>query len=444
VPAEVAATERRVFLRAEQPALEGRRVLVVDDNDVNRDILARLADRWGMPHTAVASGPAALAAAAEAEAAGRPFDLVLLDVQMPEMDGVETAHSLRAVLDAPPLVVMLTSINRDGALRERARNAGVHAVLYKPTKPAVLHDALVQAFGEHKEAAPAAPLCSAVPAAPTRSPGEAGPRVLLAEDNGVNQKVALRLLDRLGVAADVVADGAAAVEAVQAQSEAGQPYDLVLMDVQMPVLDGLAATRQIRALGEAVHQPRVVALTANAMDGDRQRCLDAGCDGYLAKPVRRDELAHALFDGAAPTHPRSGPITQLVYASSAVRDLTAEALAEVLQVSRRNNAAVGVTGVLLYAGGNVMQALEGPPEAVEATFERIRRDPRHRDVSVIYRGEADVRAFPDWSMGLKCPDDLPGDLPAGLRDAIRAQFDGAGAGASRPERLLSTFRMVAT
>ncbi|HIL57750.1 MAG TPA: response regulator [Rhodothermales bacterium] len=312
VPVEVAAIERRVFLQANQPELRGRRILIVDDNAVNLEILSRLAERWGMLHESVTSGPAALAAASVAEATGRPFDLVLLDVQMPDMDGVETARRLRAALDASPLVVMLTSISRDGSLREDAQAAGVHSVLYKPTKPAALHDALIGALG----GIPTARSASSAEArpAPRRTPATAwvsrpapeapafegtGLRVLLAEDNGINQQVAVRLLARLGVRADVVSDGAEAVEAVRTQDAAGHPYPVVFMDLNMPVLDGLSATRQIRALGDAVSQPHIVALTANAMEGDRDRCLAAGCDDYLPKPVRSEDMARTL--GAIPT-----------------------------------------------------------------------------------------------------------------------------------------------
>ncbi|OZC03776.1 MHYT domain-containing protein [Rubricoccus marinus] len=315
VPVEVAAMERRVFLQVNQPALQGRRILIVDDNAVNLDILTRLAERWGMAHEAVTSGPAALAAASVAETTGRPFDLVLLDVQMPDMNGVETARRLQSVLDKAPLMVMLTSINRDGALRDQAKAAGVHTVLYKPTKPAALHDTLVQALSATHKAQRASAIpapvnrsawvarSAAAPGASASGPSSGAPaprlRVLVAEDNTINQKVATRLLSRLNVRADVVADGAEAIAAVRAQDAAGYPYALVLMDLNMPVLDGLEATRQLRALGAAIQQPRIVALTANAMDGDRERCLEAGCDAYLAKPVRSEDIARAVEETAA-------------------------------------------------------------------------------------------------------------------------------------------------
>ncbi|PAP79524.1 hypothetical protein B1759_14470 [Rubrivirga sp. SAORIC476] len=291
--AEVAPSERRVFLRREQPVLQGRRVLIVDDNDVNREILTRLASRWRMVPDAVASGAAAIDTARAAMVAGRPYDLVLLDMQMPEMNGVDTAHALRALApDAPPVMVMLTSINREGGLREETRAAGITAVLYKPTKPSQLYDILIDAFDGRPAAA--APQAQGSTSWISRAQPAAALRILLAEDNVVNQKVAVRLLDRLGCAVDVVSDGAEAVAAVVRQADADTPYDLVFMDVQMPVMDGLEATRAIRQAAEVTQAPYIVALTANAMQGDREECLAAGADDYLAKPVQLDSMQAAL------------------------------------------------------------------------------------------------------------------------------------------------------
>ena len=306
VDVAVAPAERRVFLRAEQPALDGRRVLVVDDTAVNREILVRLAARWRMAPDAVASGPEAIAAAARAEAEGRPYEVVLLDMQMPGMDGVETARGLTAPAGrAAPVVVMLTSIHRDEALRRDAAAAGVHAVLYKPTKPSQLYDALVEAFDAREEPRrPAEPVAETAWVARLSEPAPGAPgapalRILLAEDNAVNQKVATRLLARVGHEADVVADGAEAVAAVRDRAGRGRPYDLVLMDVQMPEVDGLEATRRIRAAADLGRQPWVVALTANAMEGDREACIEAGCDDYLSKPVTLEALGAALERAAA-------------------------------------------------------------------------------------------------------------------------------------------------
>ena len=289
VSAEVAASERRVFLRPDHPALKGRRVLIVDDNRVNREILTRLAERWGMPADTHTSGADAVRAATVALREGRPYDAVLLDMQMPGMDGLAVARALQDLLqEAPPVTVMLTSINWDASHREAARAAGIHEVLYKPTKPALLYDALVHSFSESSPG-PAPSAQTVVPDAAPAPEAESGLRVLLAEDNLVNQKVAVRTLERLGYRADVVADGLEVLDALRQHS-----YDVILMDVQMPNLDGLETTARIRSEWPADDQPHIVALTANAMEGDRDRCLSAGCDAYLPKPLDRKALADVL------------------------------------------------------------------------------------------------------------------------------------------------------
>ena len=296
IEAEVAASERRVFLHSEQPALEGRRVLIVDDNDVNREILTKLSSRWRMTSDEARSGAEGIEAAQRARAEGRPYDLVLLDMQMPEMDGLEVARALTG--PDGPVIVMLTSISREGGMRQVAREAGVHRLLYKPTKPSQLYDALIEAFDGRPSTQPAATPDGAVATAwisrpdPTLDP--ASIRILLAEDNVVNQKVALRLLARLGHDADVVANGAEALASVEARAQAGGVYDVVFMDVQMPEMDGLEANRRIRASAAVVDQPWIVSLTANAMEGDREDCLASGADDYLPKPVQLSSMREAL------------------------------------------------------------------------------------------------------------------------------------------------------
>ena len=279
VAAEVAPGARGVFQKPSPPHLAGRRVLVVDDNAVNREILVRLAARWGMEPIAVDGGAAALRVVQH----GAPFDLALLDMQMPGMDGLSLAEALAARPGPTPQMLLLTSINREATLRARADAAGVRRVLYKPLKPSVLYDALGEVFASEPErvAGPAPE-----PDAPALDPGL---RILLAEDNAINQRVALRTLERLGLGADAVADGAEALDALRRQ-----PYDIVLMDVQMPVMDGLEATRRLRRELAPERQPYVIALTANAMEGDRERCLGAGADAYVAKPIARGALAAAL------------------------------------------------------------------------------------------------------------------------------------------------------
>ena len=260
-------------------ALVGLRVLVVDDNATNRRMVDLQLSRAGAEAALAASGAEALDLAAAAEAAGRPFGAAVLDMHMPGMDGVALARSLRSDLAACPPLVMLSS------QCDRADDDDLFAAwLVKPAKRATLLRALARAV------APAHAPSADAPAGPGCAPDVSPLRVLLAEDNVVNQKVALRTLEALGYRADLAADGAEAVEAVLRTD-----YDVVLMDVQMPRLDGHQATRRIRAeLPPGRRQPVVVALTANALEGDRAQAREAGMDDYLPKPLRREALAAAL------------------------------------------------------------------------------------------------------------------------------------------------------
>ena len=263
------------------PQLEGKRMLVVDDNATNREIVTRLARSWGMDAVAVELPSLAL----ELIEAGEPFDIGILDMLMPEMDGLALAREIRAHRDEEGLpLVLVTSLGR----LPRARAAsGFAAQLAKPIKASQLYDALVSAL-TGKGADIAAVAAEAKPKASSL-------RILLAEDNAVNQKVALLLLDRLGYRADVVWNGLEALAALERQ-----PYDVVLMDVQMPELDGLDTTRRICERWPAGGRPRIVAMTANATTEDREACFDAGMDDYVAKPIRPEALAEALQ--------RSGPV----------------------------------------------------------------------------------------------------------------------------------------
>jgi CheY-like chemotaxis protein len=262
---------------AAQPrSLHGCRVLVVDDNATNRRILTTFLQRWEVEAAATASPTEAI----DWVRAGQTFDVAVLDMLMPEKDGVELAADLRDLRpDAPIPVVILSSVGHHSRTA-----ANVTAMLVKPVKPSALHDALVTAISGEAAASRGdrpAPTATAVSA-----PGDI--RILLAEDNAVNQKLALRLLERMGHRGDVVEDGLAAIEAL----EAGE-YDVILMDVQMPRLDGLEATRRIRARWPE-RPVRIIGLTANAMAGDREACLAAGMDDYVSKPIRPDELAQAI------------------------------------------------------------------------------------------------------------------------------------------------------
>jgi CheY-like chemotaxis protein len=205
-------------------------------------------------------------------------------MHMPEMDGHELAQAMRK-LDAKTPVVLFSSLGR----RDVESTAGLfNAYLAKPLRQSQLFDALVSLLVREVVAKPAA----TAPAKPRMDPGMAARhplRILLAEDNVVNQKLAMRLLQQLGYRADMASNGIEAIQSIERQT-----YDVVLMDVQMPEMDGLEASRRITKSWPAEKRPRIVAMTANAMQGDREMCLDAGMDDYIAKPIRVDELVNAL------------------------------------------------------------------------------------------------------------------------------------------------------
>ncbi len=270
----------RPFVVTTQAPLRGKRVLIVDDNETNRRIVSTLAERWGMHATLEASGRAALAHLEQ----GETFDLALLDMQMPEMDGAMLARAIHAHPGTEHLPLLLLSSIGKITSDEDARLFS--AILTKPVKPSVLFDTISQLFGSAHPFGPA-PI---QPVAPPTRPETRTERILLAEDNPVNQKVALHILARLGYRADTAGNGLEAVEAVQRQD-----YDIILMDVQMPEMDGIEATRVIRRLKPASGtSPWIIALTANAMQGDREQCLAAGMNDYLSKPIKANELAAVL------------------------------------------------------------------------------------------------------------------------------------------------------
>jgi len=281
----------RLFLATGKGQLEDKRLLIVDDNATNRRILTGFANGWGMSARAAASGAEALACLA----AGEEFDAAVLDLQMPEMDGGMLAAEIRKHRTAGELpFVLLSSLGR----REFVSRPELFAAfLTKPVKPSLLFEALVDLFHVHDVHKV---LRHALP-----EPGNAArrsERVLLAEDNAVNQKVAVSMLAKLGYRADVAANGKEVLEALERQA-----YDIVLMDVHMPEMDGLEATRQIRGRQRAgTARPWIIALTANAMQGDRALCLAAGMDDYISKPITLDELiagmvrALARFSTAGP------------------------------------------------------------------------------------------------------------------------------------------------
>jgi PAS domain S-box-containing protein len=263
-----------------------KRLLIVDDSATNRQILLLQSQAWKMRSQAVASGMEALMLLAQ----GAEFDLAILDMQMPGMDGLTLATEMRKLPQGKNLpLVMLTSLGRyDAKLQEHLPDFS--AFLTKPIKQSHLHNAIAQIFGEKVNQNPAAATGLDTGINIDAELGEKLPlRILLAEDHPVNQKMALMMLQRMGYRADVAGNGLEVLEALQRQR-----YDVVLMDVQMPEMDGLEAARSISQRWEPGNRPRIIAMTANAMQGDREVCLSAGMDDYVSKPIRMQELAFAL------------------------------------------------------------------------------------------------------------------------------------------------------
>jgi PAS domain S-box-containing protein len=261
-------------------ALAGRRVLLVDDNPTNLRILSHQCARWGMVAETAESAAAALERLEEAA-----FDVAVLDVQMPEVDGVRLAEEIRARrgTGAPPLIA-LSSLGDDHAL---FRASGFARVLTKPAKLSLFLDSLASVLAPRERADPRGGLFDVDLAA--RQPL----RILLAEDNPVNQRVASLLLRRFGYDCTIVSDGREAIEAAEAR-----PYDVLLLDVQMPVLNGLDVAEHLCATLPKAARPWMIAMTANAMEGDREACLEAGMDDYVPKPIVGRLLARALTHAA--------------------------------------------------------------------------------------------------------------------------------------------------
>jgi CheY-like chemotaxis protein/HPt (histidine-containing phosphotransfer) domain-containing protein len=285
LPLQAAPEEQPPALEGPQPQLASLRLLIVDDNPTNCRILTLQTSKWGMIPRDAPSASQAL----QWLRAGEQFDLGILDMQMPGMDGLTLAGEIRKLPGATKMpLVLLTSMGVRADAPEFT-GAGFASCLTKPIKPAQLHEVLLRVVSGSKPAARKAPVSAKLdPALAQRKPL----RLLLCDDNAINQKVALRLLQQMGYKPEIAANGHEALAAIEKQ-----PFDIVFMDVQMPDLDGLETTRIIR---ERQRDPSrfpnytspliIVAMTANAMPGDRERCLKAGMDDYLAKPVRPEDV----------------------------------------------------------------------------------------------------------------------------------------------------------
>ncbi len=330
-------------LGAMDPArLAGRHVLIVEENATTRRMLRQYCDSWGMTSAETASGPQAL----ELVRDGHQFDVALIDNSSSTMAGAKLAIEIEALSGARPVkILMLDSHDRE---HMAARTAGpyVQGVLTKPLHQSHLYDAMAAVLTASTDALPyryasARPLIH-VPL-----------RILLAEDNVVNQRMAQLLLERLSQTADIVSNG---VEAVNAATQL--PYELILMDVLMPEMDGLDATRQIRARLPKERQPRIIAMTANALSGDRERCLAAGMDDYISKPVQLDELAMAIhrqrvYDDALPADvPQANAAT-----ASSSEEFRRETIDQLASVAGPAGAAI-VLGAMIDSAPRLLDGLQ--------------------------------------------------------------------------------------
>ena len=288
-------------LQRQARVLHGSRVLVVDDNPAARELLCALVSSFGLDVEAAPDGESALAAVASGAAADRPFKLMLLDWRMPGMDGIECLARLTrsAGRPAPPAVLMVSAFNRDHAERElQLRQLQVAAFLPKPVTPSALLDACLSALGQPGQQPRRIEQRQELLEA--RKAGLAGARILLVEDNAINQELACELLSRAGIVVTIAKDGREALAALERDR-----FDGVLMDCQMPVMDGYEATRALRQRNELKDLP-VIAMTANAMAGEREKVLAAGMNDHIAKPIRIDEMFSTLARWVRPAAVHSG------------------------------------------------------------------------------------------------------------------------------------------
>jgi two-component system, sensor histidine kinase and response regulator len=301
-------------------SLTGIPVLIVDDNPTNRRILEMTLRQWGMKPTLVSSGWAALAELRRAQEAGQPTPLVLLDSQMPQLDGFATAAKIKQDPDLPAATIMMLTSGGQRGDADRCRQLGISSYLSKPVRQWELREAILRVLGLRPQRGESSRLVTrhSLQETPKRL------RILLAEDNAVNRELTLRILSKRGHSVEVVVNGRRAVEALETKA-----FDVVLMDVQMPEMDGFEATAAIRKR-EATAGTRIpiIAMTAHAMKGDRERCLGAGMDGYISKPVQAQELlkiTEALASDSGPFDAMDEPVGAVMDRSLALARVDGDA-----------------------------------------------------------------------------------------------------------------------
>ena len=284
LPCSIVTGERKLPV-CDEMQLRNAPILVVDDNAINRQILREMLAKWRVDCTLAENGTEALRLIRSSVQAGQPFALILLDAQMPGMDGFSVVHSIKGIEEYTGVPIMMLSssdLNTDAAY---CRRLGIDTYLVKPVCESELRLAVLSALaGRKTNGLPPVKMDTALPQS------AAGKRILLAEDNPVNQRLASRLLQKQGHSVEIASTGLEAVK-----KSAAQNFDVILMDVQMPEMDGLQATEAIRERERSTgkHIP-ILAVTAHAMTGDRERCLASGMDGYLSKPIRAQDVFDAL------------------------------------------------------------------------------------------------------------------------------------------------------
>ncbi len=282
IKVKAAQTHPADYMEDPSPAIKDKNVLIVDDNAVNRKLVILLAKNWRMKPVAVESGREAL----DLLKTGKKFDLSILDMQMPEMDGIQLAREIKKMPIGKSLpLIMLTSLGKRKEDLEAIDNY-FSGYLLKPIKQSLLYNAITSIFDRRKtddknkkrEVLIESKMAEKFPL-----------KILLAEDNVINQKVADKILQKMGYQIDIVNNGAEAIKSLEEI-----PYDVILMDIHMPVMDGFETTRAIYKKWKKEDRPRIIAMTANVMKGDRELCMDAGMDDYVAKPIRVEELVKSL------------------------------------------------------------------------------------------------------------------------------------------------------
>jgi CheY-like chemotaxis protein len=285
IDAEAITTKSKVYFRGQNPVLYGKKVLIVDDNLTNRKILSAQTELWGMT-PAICSYPKE---AIKLINNGEKFDLAILDYAMPEMDGLELTREIRSLFSVTSLpIIILTSVGKRENLPE-VKDLNISAFLSKPIKQKQLYDNILSVLGE-KVKSPSRRKMKPFQVADNLA-DRYPMKILVAEDNVVNQKVAQRILERVGYRADVVANG---YEAVEVSNKIR--YDLIFMDLLMPEMDGLTAAKIIRGRTTNNCCPKIIAMTANAMKEDKDRCLAAGLDDFISKPIRTEDLQSILIN----------------------------------------------------------------------------------------------------------------------------------------------------